>query len=254
MKVTLKEFARHALWLAGLQPLTDRFRQRRGHDVKLYELPTLRDRFNYIYANRTWPGSNNPDAPLSGWGSSLEATSSLREGLPRLLDKIGAHSIVDAGCGDFTWMNTISLHQKYVGVDLVESVIEENRKRYPEHTFVCADITSDPLPTADVILCREVLFHLSFADISRFVQNVRSSGAQFLLATSDRSTAVNADISPGDFRPVNLERRPFSLVTPLETIDDSHISSGRLLGLWRIADLEQPRRAFTVWKQRQNLA
>ena len=54
------------------------------------------------------------------------------------------------------------------------SVIFRNQERHgsPSRSFVVADAVSDPLPEADVVLCREVLFHLGFADIRRLLGNV----------------------------------------------------------------------------------
>ena len=235
-KVTLKEAVRHAAWRFGLQRHIDWVRRKRGRDIRVHSLPTLRERFDYIYDHSLWT-PDDPRTPLSGSGSSLKATTVLRTELPRLLDSVNAASILDVGCGDFTWMSEIDLRQRYMGVDVVESIIKENQRRYPDRSFACIDATVEKLPDADVVVCREVLFHLSFTDARLLLANVVRSSAGYLLMTSDRSTALNADIVSGDFRPLNLQRRPFRFPAPIATINDAHVQPGRFLGLWSIVDI-----------------
>jgi hypothetical protein len=53
------------------------------------------------YANSNkWGASES----LSGKGSSLEATSTLREHLEKLIAELGISSLLDIPCGDFNWM------------------------------------------------------------------------------------------------------------------------------------------------------
>jgi len=42
---------------------------------------------------------------------------------------------------------------------------------------MCCDITSDPLPRADVILCRDCLVHFSLADAQAAIGNFARSGS-----------------------------------------------------------------------------
>lgn len=232
---SLKEAVRHALYVTNADAVLQFLRKKKGVDTGQLHLQGLKERFSYIYDKGIW-GNGEKDAK-SGRGSNLDATKELRDTLPGFLDAIGANSVLDLGCGDFTWMATVRLKQDYTGADIVTSVIEENTRLYPNHTFICADATSDQLPQADVVICREVLFHLSFADVRRLISNVQESGATYLLTTSEDSTFINADIRSGDYRPINLRKRPFSFPTPLATINDGSIMPTRYLGLWRTSDL-----------------
>ena len=232
---SFKEAVRHMLHVTNAGIVLRLLRNKRGVDTGHLRLQGLKERFSYIYDKGIWV--NGDDAPRSGLGSSLNATRELREKLPGFLDGIGAKSVLDLGCGDFTWMAAMSLKQDYTGADIVPSVIEANKARFPNHTFICADATRDELPKADVVICREVLFHLSFADGRRLLGNVRRSGAIYLLTTSEDSTFINSDISSGDFRPLNLRKRPFGLPAPIATIDDGSVTPTRYLGLWKTADL-----------------
>jgi hypothetical protein len=46
------------------------------------------------------------------------------------LTKVNAYNIVDLGCGDFYWMKEVDLPCKYIGLDIVQEVIEENKEMY----------------------------------------------------------------------------------------------------------------------------
>ncbi|MBN9545439.1 MAG: class I SAM-dependent methyltransferase [Alphaproteobacteria bacterium] len=128
------------------------------------EKQTPSDRFEAIYADGVWQNGDR-NTPKSGPGSSLQATDGLRWQLPNVLGEIAAKTLLDVGCGDFTWMNRIELRQNYIGVDIVTSVIADNaRYAGPKRQFFCIDAISGQLPEADTILCRETLFHLSFED------------------------------------------------------------------------------------------
>src|SRR5262249_14931550 len=144
----------------------------------------------------------NSDTPRSGWGSSLSATSSIREILPKLLDDLHAQTLLDVGCGDFFWMQHVNLSQYYIGIDIVDAVVEANRNNFdnPRRKFLSLDAIADELPDANVVLCREIFFHLSFSDIRKLLRNILSKDRSYLIGTSDRQTGFNSDIPTGDFR------------------------------------------------------
>jgi hypothetical protein len=164
------------------------------------------------------------------------------EALPALLVRLGCETLLDVGCGDWNWMREVRLPCDYVGIDIVPEVIEANR-RYERVgvAFEVGDAVEGPLPKADVVLCREVLFHLSFHDGMAALANIRAAGP-WLLATSDAGIWFNSDIATGDFRRINLERAPYRLPQPRAVIRDEGVSRGRVLALWAAADLPTDRR------------
>jgi len=194
--------------------------------------------FDQIYAEGVWLERGDQVA-RSGSGSEFAATTQVRRFLPALLTHVGARSLLDIGCGDFTWMQHVDLDVGYIGIDIVPSVIKANDSAFGSmsRTFHCIDAVDEPLPRADAVLCREVLFHLSLADIERLVGNVRRSGARFLIATTDTCTAFNADIRTGDYRLLNLRRRPFRFPGPLAWSPDDSRVSGRGLGVWSLTEI-----------------
>jgi SAM-dependent methyltransferase len=198
---------------------------------------TPSDRFEEIYAQGVWQ-KGDQEIPKSGPGSSLQATDSLRRHLSNILDEIAAKTLLDVGCGDFTWMNQIELRQNYVGVDIVPSVIADNaRYAGPKRQFLCIDAVSGDLPEADIILCRETLFHLSFADGRRLLRNAFSRPRSWFLCTTESDTWFNADIHTGDYRPLNLRRPPFGFPPPYRIIEDAAVRRGRAIGVWPVQSL-----------------
>ena len=72
-----------------------------------YRFRSRESKFSEIYEKKGFTGEAYP---LSGIGSSLEQTKKLREKLPELFKQYDIHSLVDAPCGDFFWMQSVELH------------------------------------------------------------------------------------------------------------------------------------------------
>jgi hypothetical protein len=236
----LYEFLVYAISRLGLIQSHRRLRKFRGRNVAHLDQPTLQGKFTAIYQNRIWLNGREHGS-LSGSGSELMNTDSVRNALPSVLKSLGTKVLLDLGCGDFTWMKEVTLDCRYIGVDIVSNVIERNRERYAAatRTFDVLDAVSMPLPKADTVLCREMIFHLSFADIRRVLANVRASEARYLIATTDSGILRNADIASGDFRRLNLERKPLSFPAPCASIPDDDQIPERKLGIWRTEQLPE---------------
>jgi SAM-dependent methyltransferase len=239
---TAKEMIRDLIAKAGLSRLHLSIRKLSGQNVDHLSRTSLSERFSAIYKNRVWLNGRTAGS-LSGLGSDLESTESVRQGLAELLKSLDTRVLLDVGCGDFTWMKEVPFPLKYVGIDIVPDVIEADNALYrsEQRSFQVMDATLDPLPQADTILCREVLFHLSFQDIKRFVKNIRKYGSSFLIATNDNDLKYNADILSGDFRMLNLRRSPFFFPSPAQSIPDDGVLPHRTLSAWKVADLPDDR-------------
>lgn len=197
--------------------------------------------FTRIYERGRWKSGGTP----SGAGSTLEQTEQIRARLPALLQRHAVRSIVDVPCGDFNWIGTLDYRfESYVGGDIVESLVARNSRLHasPGRSFRRLDVIADPLPQADVIFCRDCWVHLSTAQILRAIRNVARSNATYLLTTTYPDVRRNADISTGNWRPINLREAPFSFPEPVEMIPDGAIDasgefSDKSLALWRVSDL-----------------
>ena len=195
--------------------------------------------FSHYFHRNSW---GDPES-LSGPGSTTEYTANLRRELPALLARLGVRRLLDAPCGDFNWIGEVAdAVPHYVGVDVVPELVERVRAAHgsERRTFIRADLARDPLPRADVILCRDGLVHFSFGEIRAALRNFKRSGAEYLLATTFVDTARNVDIrTGGGWRDLNLQEPPFSFPPPLELIDERCTDYGgryrsKRLGLWRL--------------------
>lgn len=196
--------------------------------------------FTEIYRKNLW---GDPES-VSGCGSRMDFTAELRRTLPDLLRRYRIASLLDAPCGDFNWMSQVALPvQEYIGLDIVAELIARNRLRYekPNRRFLIADITSDLLPQADLILCRLCLVHLPFKKIQSALRQFKHSGARYLLTTTYAACQENLDVETGGFRRINFTLPPFNFPEPLESLADSCSSVRKTahtyLGLWRLGDL-----------------
>lgn len=224
------------------------------------DLP-LGEVFAQIYTSGGWTlidedAAGEDAESRSGLGSNLTQTAALRAELPALLADLGVRSVLDVPCGDFFWMSKIDLGPvRYIGADIVASVVERNRDRYrrPDREFLVNDLTRDALPSADLIFSRDCLVHLSDDDIFRALENIRRSGATYLATTTFTDRTDNpADIPSGGWRPLNLRQPPFHLPEPFRLINErctevyltdqdgvqvEHRFADKSIGVWRIADL-----------------
>ncbi|MFD0660266.1 methyltransferase domain-containing protein [Thermocatellispora tengchongensis] len=119
----------------------------------------MAETFAYIHRENMW-GS---ETSVSGVGSEDVATAALRRDIPALLARLGARTLLDLPCGDFGWLSAAPLRlDSYIGADIVPALVEANRARHagPGRSFELLDLTRDPLPRADVVLCRDCLVHL----------------------------------------------------------------------------------------------
>jgi hypothetical protein len=195
--------------------------------------------FTRVYRRNVWGNAES----VSGAGSTARRGEAFRADLIDLLRRLDTRVLLDAPCGDFNWVGEVAdAVPRYVGVDVVPELIERVRAAHgsERRTFIRADLARDPLPRADVILCRDGLVHFSFAEIRAALRNFKRSGAAYLLATTFVDTARNVDIrTGGGWRDLNLQEPPFSFPPPLELIDERCTDyggqyRGKRLGLWRL--------------------
>jgi hypothetical protein len=205
----------------------------------------LAQRFQRIHDTNLWGAR----ASTCGLGSEMDATVTLRAELPRLFVRLKLASLLDAPCGDANWINAANLDARVIGVDIVPSLIKHLKTRAAagqiKGEYHLADITANPLPRCDAILCRDALVHLSFANIKRAVANFRSSGATWLITTTFPEWQTNRDCEDGDWRALNFERAPFLWGAPADLLNENCLEAGggwrdKSLGVWRLAEISYP--------------
>ena len=214
-----------------------KFAERAGELAKL----GLQERFERIYSTNLW---SDPET-RSGVGSSLDSTAVVRAELPKALRELDARVLLDVPCGDFTWMKRVDLSGiEYIGGDIVPSIIEENQRLHTteSRSFIHLDLTRDELPDADVLLCRDCLVHLSYANIRAVFANISRSNIRYVLMTSFPGRGGNYDVVDGDWRTLDFQAPPFSLPEPRLTIveqceEEDGSYADKSLVAWRVKDL-----------------
>jgi len=201
------------------------------------------DRFTSIYTRNLWGDTES----ASGTGSNFLHTANLRGKLPDLIRQHRVETVFDGPCGDFHWMKAVVAETgvRYVGGDIVKPLIEKLSQEVATDrvSFVHIDLTRDPFPAADLMICRDCLFHLSYRDCLAMLRGFLSSGIPLLLTTTHefRKGGANRDIATGDFRPMDLFRPPYEFPSDvLARIDDwLPPDPPRFMCLWTRAHVAQ---------------
>ncbi len=133
--------------------------------------------FSTIYKERLWDTKNNLDFD-SGPGSHTKEI--VEPYISEVQNFLKSHeerlTVIDIGCGDFNiGKNLVEHTRQYIGVDVVSELIERNKNlfKFPNLKFMNLDVAKDPIPQGDCVLIREVLQHLTNADVSIILKKVK---------------------------------------------------------------------------------
>jgi SAM-dependent methyltransferase len=199
-----------------------------------YAARIRQEAFVRIKREERWGGT------LSGGGSTVDYTRATRGILERVLRDTGVKSMLDAGCGDASWvplvLESIDEGFRYVGGDIVPDLIERHKQTYPQHEFQVIDFVVDELPKCDLIFCRDVIQHLPLSDAMTALRNFSRSGARYLLTTTHLRRfgwRNGRDKRVGQCHDRNLLLKPFSLTDPI-VIFSERDPGHKFLGLWEL--------------------
>ncbi len=107
----------------------------------------------------------------------------------------------------------------YIGLDIIDDLITKNKHKFESKkvNFKVANICQDELPSCDIIMVRDCLFHLSYYDINQFLINLSKTNYKYLLTTNHivEKGFENTNIITGDFRIIDLFREPFDFDSKL---------------------------------------
>jgi len=154
--------------------------------LKMQGMTTVQ-KFDYIYKNNLW-GKKSNIKYYSGEGShKKEIICPYIDAIKSFLNNFDKPVIVDLGCGDFNvGSQLLHLSKKYYAIDIVKSLIDTNKLKFKKDNLIFSnlDISTDNLPSGDVCLVRQVLTHLSNAEIKSFIKNIRDK-YKFLVVTEN---------------------------------------------------------------------
>lgn len=166
--------------------------------------------FSKIYSETGYWGNQEKLPFTSGEGTtSAEVTDPYVDAVNELLVTFAEPpNVVDLGCGDFTVGARLRPHcSRYTACDVVPEVVESNRNRYADAgvEFLTIDIAKDPLPEGDVVFIRQVLQHLSNAEIAAVVSKL--SAFEHVVVTEQlpaKSHRPNIDMPTGPWTRLSL--------------------------------------------------
>jgi hypothetical protein len=192
-----------------------------------------KDRFTTLFVKERWVSEESASGPGSDRRSD-QVAHALRV-LAEVAEAHDIRSMADIPCGDFNWIGdflTARPRIAYVGYDIVDDLIAQNRKRHPEQRFEALDITAQVPPAVDLIFSKDLINHLFDRDVWAALDNMVASGSRWLLITSNTG-AENSELelmTPRSSRLLDLRAAPWGFPEP--TYADHYLS------LWRIEDLK----------------
>ena len=143
--------------------------------------------FSRIYADKVWGDGSG--------GGSAEQAQPYCDYITRLLSTMQPCTVLDIGCGDGLVASRIEWGaHKYIGVDAAQGF----------------DALVDPLPATHLVLCKEVMQHLSNAQVQLLLDRTAHYPRRLFCNTMHPSLGVNTDIETGDTRAVDLALAPFN--------------------------------------------
>lgn len=156
-----------------------------------------KDAMQQVYKMKLW-GDKNADF-YSGDGSHLsEIIKPYITAVTTFLSSFDKpFTVCDLGCGDFNvGKELVQQVEKYIALDIVPDLITRNKEKFKANNleFHCLDIATDELPTADCAIIRQVLQHLSNAEIQSIANKLKVF----------KYVIVTEHIPEGDFIP-NLD-------------------------------------------------
>jgi hypothetical protein len=201
--------------------------------------------FSTMYRRNSWGNKGS----VSGHGSDLIQTATIRREIANLSATLGIKTMLDAPCGDYYWMKEVPMDlTSYVGADIVAEMIESNQRQYGSSKvgFRVLDIMKDDLPRVDLILCRDCLVHLPLQAAASALRNFVRSGSKYLLTTTYPGALKRNEqlLITGNWRPLDLQLPPFSLPEPVRVINEECTQKDdyreKSLGLWALEQLQIP--------------
>lgn len=150
-----------------------------------------------VYAMKLWGGESA--SFYSGEGSHIpEIVAPYITAVKAFLSSFESPLVVcDLGCGDFNvGKRLVAYAKRYIAVDIVPDLIAHNQSLYKAEqlAFQCLDIAVDDLPKGDCAILRQVLQHLSNAEIQAILKKL----------SNFKHVVLTEHLPIGDFEP-NLD-------------------------------------------------
>jgi hypothetical protein len=180
--------------------------------------------------NIKWKNDTNQES-ASGTGSTIKIAKHTIELINYTINNYNIKNIADFGCGDWNWMRKVNLEKvNYIGYDASEDLIKENNIKYSKKNikFEQKDITKIFPCNVDLVIARDVLFHIENNLVSKILNNLKKANVKYLITTTFPKTETNKklnlyskakDLGWG-FREINIEKEPFNIKNKIKCKKD----------------------------------
>ena len=137
----------------------------------------MKNEFTYIYDNEMWGRGKG-----SGAGSKPKFNVAYIIFLENFLQEHNIKNVIDYGCGDWQFSQYVNWGDiDYLGLDIVDSVIEDNKKQFLEYSFE-SDTTVFPyLKGRELIIIKDVIMHWPNTEIVSFLDELITYDIKILL-------------------------------------------------------------------------
>jgi hypothetical protein len=172
-----------------------------------------------LYTKNAWGSQES----RSGSTSTSHRTEQLRGQLPQFFSKFEIQSVLDCGCGDWTWMSEVDLTGiEYMGVDIVDPLLDYLQTKYtkPSIRFQKMDVMEDPSEKADVWFARDLLCLYPNSSYKLFFQRFLESDSKYIALSTVDTDEPNDPGILGIWRRLNLKEPPFALKHPVYILLD----------------------------------
>jgi hypothetical protein len=171
--------------------------------------------FTDIYEQSAWGNG-------SGSGSHPDNTREYRLYLEDFIQQYNVRTVVDMGCGDWQSSHLVDWQGvDYLGLDVVGDIISSNRAHHQTDHVQFEEIKGfDDLPSADLLIVKDVLQHWSDELIAQFYPYL-TRYKHFLITNTQKtyyidtmqevdSELFNKDIETGKMHPLDLSLPPYN--------------------------------------------
>lgn len=137
-----------------------------------------------IYKEGVW-GNGSRDYPFSGPGSNPDIALPYVNFVRKIIDEYKIETVLDVGHGDWAmWKDYKFEDLIYTGIDLAKGLSAQNTKILgsKNRKFLETSVLSS-LPDADLLICKDVLQHLSLLDIDIILAKL--SKFQYIIICND---------------------------------------------------------------------
>ena len=161
-------------------------------------------------------------------------TEIIKGKITEIIKELNIKSVLDAGCYTRPWIKEVDLAgASYKAIDVSPLVVKDCNANFPDIDCKVANVIKDKLPKVDLIICRDVLVHLSNENILKAIPNLLKSCKYILMTTFDNTE--NVDIENGNWRPLDLTKEPFNMPKPEMIIfERKWQDKNKYCNLWKI--------------------